>query len=214
MPMTSRKLHHALTCGFALAWACGPALAQYKVVNPDGSVSYTDRPPVTTNARITPVLRAGAQAPAGPQAALPAELRTVVQRHPVTLYTTAECGPCDSGRRQLQQRGVPYAERRIVNEDDAAALQRLVGGRTVPALTIGAQPLRGWSEADWGSYLDAAGYPRESKLPKGWPVAEATPLVERAAPTAVPAAAPAARPPAPAPAPAAEPPAPGTTIRF
>lgn len=212
--MTSRNLQRTLTCSLALAWACGPAMAQYKVVNPDGSVSYTDRPPVTSNVRITPLSRTGAQAPAGPDMALPSELRAAVQRHPVTLYTTAECGPCDSGRRQLQQRGVPYSEKRIVTEDDAAALQRLVGGRTVPALTIGAQPLRGWSEADWGSYLDAAGYPRESKLPKGWPVAEATPLVERAAASGAPAAAPAARPPAPAPAPVAAPPAPGTTIRF
>lgn len=212
--MTSRNLQRTLTCSLALAWACGPAMAQYKVVNPDGSVSYTDRPPVTSNVRITPLSRTGAPAPAGADMALPSELRAAVQRHPVTLYTTAECGPCDSGRRQLQQRGVPYSEKRIVTEDDAAALQRLVGGRTVPALTIGAQPLRGWSEADWGSYLDAAGYPRESKLPKGWPVAEATPLVERAAASGAPAAAPAARPPAPAPAPVAAPPAPGTTIRF
>ena len=38
----------------------------------------------------------------------------------------------------------------------------------MPALTIGAQPLRGLSEADWTAYLDAAGYPRESRLPRGW----------------------------------------------
>jgi hypothetical protein len=67
-----------------------------------------------------------------------------------------------------------------------------VGGRTVPSLTIGAQPLRGFNDSDWAGFLDAAGYPKESKLPRNWPVPVATPLVERAA-AATPAP---ARPPA------------------
>jgi glutaredoxin len=72
-----------------------------------------------------------------------------VQRHPVTLYTGESCAPCDEGRRLLQQRGVPYTERRIVSGDDAAALERLIGARTLPGLSIGRQPLRGYSEQDW-----------------------------------------------------------------
>jgi hypothetical protein len=52
----------------------------------------------------------------------------------------------------------------------------------VPSLTIGAQQLRGFSEADWVAYLDAAGYPRESKLPRNWQAPAATPLVERTPP--------------------------------
>ena len=65
-------------------------------------------------------------------------------------------------------------------DDDGQALQRLVGGRAVPSLTVGAQPLRGFNDADWGGYLDAAGYPRESKLPRSWPAPVVTPLVARA----------------------------------
>ena len=171
---------------------CTGAQAQYKVVLPDGSTTYTDRPPVASNARITALARSGSRS--GPvDVSLPAELRAAVQRYPVTLYTSTDCTPCDSGRRFLQQRGIPYSERRITTEDDAAALDRLVGGRTVPALTIGAQPLRGLSETDWASYLDVAGYPRDSKLPRGWQPPEPTALVERATPTAR-APAPAARP--------------------
>lgn len=190
-----------------------PAQAQYKVVLPDGSVTYTDRPPVASKARITSIARSGGRSGAV-DIALPAELRTPVQRYPVTLYTSTECAPCDTGRRLLQQRGVPYNERRITTEDDAAALERLVGGRTVPALTIGAQPLRGLSETDWSTYLDVAGYPRENKLPRGWQPPEATALVERNTPPAR------AQAPAPTPAPrAAEPaepaePQPSGTIRF
>ena len=184
--------------------------AQYKVVSPDGSTTYTDRPPVTSSARITALARSGSRS--GPvDVSLPAELRAAVQRYPVTLYTSTDCTPCDSGRRFLQQRGIPYSERRITTEDDAAALDRLVGGRTVPALTIGAQPLRGLSETDWASYLDVAGYPRDSKLPRGWQPAEATALVERATPTAR-APAPAAPPEPRVAEPAVAPPA--GTIRF
>lgn len=155
-----------------------PAVAQYKVVQPDGSVTYTDRPPIAANVRVTPMGR-HATAPAG-DVALPVELRQAAQRYPVTLYTAADCVPCDNGRKLLQQRGVPYIERSIGNEDDAQALERAVGGRTVPALTIGAQQLRGLAEGDWMAYLDAAGYPRESRLPRNWPVPVASTLTERA----------------------------------
>jgi hypothetical protein len=67
----------------------------------------------------------------------------------------------------------------IVSEDDAAALERAMGFRTLPALSIGKQALRGWSSDEWRAYLDAARYPRESQLPRGWQPAVAEPLVAR-----------------------------------
>jgi len=193
------------------------ALAQYKVIGADGSVTYTDRPPVNTSARITEIKHRG-EAAVDADASLPFELRQVATRFPVTLYTTADCPPCDAGRRLLQQRGVPYSERRVVSDADAAALERAVGGRTVPALTIGAQALRGLSETDWSAYLDAAGYPRESQLPANWQPPVPTALVQRAALPALPARPAAATPAAPA-APPAVPQdgaasAPASKIRF
>jgi glutaredoxin len=190
-----------------------PALAQYKVVRPDGSVTYTDRPPVDANARVTALSRSAAQqaalqAAAGGDVSLPLELRQPVSRYPVVLYTTVDCPPCDSGRKLLQQRGIPYTEKRVATEEDALALERAVGGRTVPALNVGPQPLRGYSENDWTAFLDAAGYPRESKLPRNWPVPAPTPLVEKATPAPARAAAPAPAPPPP------DPEQPATTIRF
>ena len=175
-----------------------PAWAQYKVVAPDGSVTYTDRPQADVRARVTTLGRNGAAQPA--DAALPADLRQVAQRYPVTLYTGNDCAPCESGRRLLLLRGVPYAEKRVASEDEAQLLERAVGGRTVPALTIGAQPLRGYSETDWTAYLDAAGYPRESKLPRNWPVAQAQPMIDKSAaakPAALPGPQAAAPPDAP-----------------
>ena len=193
----------------AVAGLALPAAAQYKVVGPDGRVTYTDRPPADAAARVTPLGRDTAIT-AAPQDPLPPELRQVATRFPVTLYVAADCVPCDAGRQLLQQRGVPFSEKLVVSDEDAAALERLTGGRTVPSLTIGAQVLRGLAQAEWASYLDLAGYPRESRLPKGWQAPPAAPLVARSAPrpAAVPASAPAR------PAPPVEPPTAPGGIRF
>jgi glutaredoxin len=196
-----------------LAWLCwaplvaliavAPAQAQYKVVGPDGKITYTDRPPATAGGKVTSI---GSRGTAGGtvDVALPLELRQPAARYPVTLYTmTGACSPCDAARQLLRQRGVPYAEKQVQSADDAAALERLVGSRDVPALAIGTQMMRGLAPEVWGSYLDAAGYPRESRLPASYQYAAATPIVERRevkAPAAE-ASAPAAEAPA-APAPA------------
>ncbi len=203
------------------AWAVCvlPAAAQYKIVSPDGSVTYTDRPPADTSLNVTPLNRTSGARAAATQVTpnLPVELRQLAQRYPVTIYTAAECSACDAGRQWLGQRGVPYRERLIATEQDAQMLNSLVGGRSVPALTIGAQPVRGFSETDWQAYLDAAGYPRESKLPRGWQPPAATPLAEatpRPVASAASAPAPARRAaPSRTPAPAADP-APEGGLRF
>lgn len=195
----------------SLALAGMPAMALYKVVGPDGKVTYTDRPPVETGSKVVPFGAGGQAAAAADNASLPLELRQVASRYPVTLYTSADCAPCDAARTLLQQRGIPYTEKRVQTDEDVVALERLTGGRTVPGATIGAQQLRGLNAADWSSYLDAAGYPRESRLPKGWQPPAVTPVVAAKEPTPAP---PPRRPAAPAPAPAEEAaPAPGT-IKF
>jgi glutaredoxin len=175
-----------------------PAAAQYKVVNADGSITYTDRPPVAAaNVRITQMGPGGAAPASNVEAALPPELQQVVRRYPVALYTTNECATCERAREYLQRRGIPYRERQALNADDVQALERLVGSRAVPSLTVGPQPLVGYDVNQWAEYLDAAGYPRESKLPRGWQPPAPTPLTERppAPPAAPPAAAPGEPPP-------------------
>ena len=155
-----------------------PALAQYKVVGPDGRVTYTDRPPLAASgAQVTALRRNGGAAIAG--AELPLELRQAAARFPVALYTSAECAPCDNGRRLLQARGVPYTEYGVSDNPDLAALERLSDGRTVPTLTVGKQVLRGFSASEWQSTLDLATYPRESRLPAGYTQPSTTPLTQR-----------------------------------
>ncbi len=181
-----------------------PAHALYKVVGPDGKVSYTDRPPIASNDKISTVKPSGVTtAVDNPSTSLPAALRQVATKFPVVLYvTTPECEPCNAGRSFLRQRGIPYVERSVTTTEDSEAFKRIAGANDVPTLTIGSQVLRGYSASEWVQYLDAAGYPPTSTLPTGYKHAEATPLVPPRTVTQAPAARPVATP-APAAAPAA-----------
>ncbi len=163
--------------GVALLLAAAPAHALFKVVGPDGRITYTDRPPANAG-KVSAFTSGGAPAP---DPTLPVELRTVAARWPVTLFTSPDCGPCDEARRLLRVRGVPHTERTVMNDMDREAWQRVVGGVESPAVTIGSQSLRGLDATRWHEYLDAAGYPRSSKLPPAWQFPAALPLVTRSA---------------------------------
>ena len=185
--------------------AAVPAHAQYKVIGADGKVTYTDRPPAQNDGKVT-ALGARGTSPVAADATLPLELRQPVTRYPVTLYTvTGACEPCQSARTLLRQRGVPFAEKQVQSPEDSEALERISGGRDAPTLSIGAQTLRGYAPEVWTSYLDAAAYPRESRLPARYTYPAATPIIERrdagvTRPAAAASTAPAPVPTAPAPA--------------
>ncbi|MBL0731022.1 glutaredoxin family protein [Piscinibacter sp. HJYY11] len=204
---------HTLAASAAAAALFGalPAHALYKVVGPDGKVTYTDRPDVSTDRKVQPVNARGGGA--ANDVSLPYEVRQAALRYPVVIYVAPDCPPCEEGRQFLRGRGIPASEKLVSTPEDGQALQRLTGGNTLPVLTVGAQVVRGWQREQWASYIDAAGYPKDSKLPANFPQGKPEPLTEaRQAPVAPPTA------PRPAPAPAAEPapapaPAPGT-IRF
>lgn len=205
LPVRHRLIQATIAAAASLALT--PAFALYKVVGPDGKITYTDRPPTAAEGRVSPLNgRAAGGADSAP--ALPVELREAASRYPVTLYTLANgCEPCEAARALLRQRGVPYAERQVVTPEDSDAFVKLTGGRDAPVLAIGAQQLKGLTPDTWNSYLDSAGYPKASKLPPGYAFASPQPLTERRE------AAPATGRAAPAAAPAEATPAPGT-IRF
>lgn len=168
----------------------------YKIVGPDGKVTFSDQPPLAASkAKVTAAGVDGARGIA--TASLPFELRKVADQYPVTLYTSEDCSPCSSARSMLTTRGIPFAEKLITNNQDSQALRRLSGDTSLPFLTIGSQQLKGFSDAEWTQFLDAAGYPKSSILPASYRQAPATPLVT-VAPAAAPKATTAARPTAPA----------------
>lgn len=195
MKIAYRPQHMALLAAAALALlpALAPAQAIYRIVGPDGRVTFSDKPPASNEKATT--LGPGGRSPLATGAAeLPFELRAAMNRYPVTLYTSENCEPCNAARNLLNRRGVPHTERTITTTQDIDALRRMGMEATVPLATIGGQRLRGYSEDEWSNYLNAAGYPTTSRLPSSYRNPPASPL---APPEVAPAP---ARAPTPAPA--------------
>jgi glutaredoxin len=149
----------------------------FRIVGPDGRITFSDKAPLETTARAanpsalpTPV--AGAN-----NSSLPYELRQAAARYPVTLYTGPNCTPCGSGRAFLSGRGIPFTEKTVTSNEDIEALRRIAGAPSLPFLTIGGQQLKGYSETEWGQFLDAAAYPKTSQLPASYSRPPAAALV-------------------------------------
>ncbi|MES3000167.1 MAG: glutaredoxin family protein [Pseudomonadota bacterium] len=182
----------------ALAGAGSDANAQqiYRIVGPDGRVTFSDKPPADGSGSKGKSLSLSA---ATEVASFPFELRQAATRYPVTLYTSGECAPCNAGRAMLVNRGIPFSERTVGGADDIEALKRISGGTTtLPIVTIGGQQLKGYSDSEWGQYLDAAGYPHTSQLPTTYARGLPQPIVAASDPALARPAAPAAAARAPA----------------
>ena len=164
---------------FAGATTLISAQPVYRIVGPDGKVTFSDKPPSEPKAKLaTP---AGTSGGGIASSSLPFELRQVAQKYPVTLYTGENCGPCQSARSMLITRGVPFSEKTVSTIEDSQALQRLSSDNSLPFATIGGQQLKGFSDAEWTQFLNAAGYPSASVLPSSYRQPAATNLVTVAA---------------------------------
>lgn len=173
--MTSKSIQ-VFTVTAILASASILCHAQvFRIVGPDGKVTFSDKPPVETNAKVSAA--SGASGSGTATVLLPFELRQVAQKYPVTLYVSENCGPCQSARSMLVSRGIPFAEKSVVTPEDSQTLQRLSGENTLPFATIGGQHLKGFSDSEYTQFLNAAGYPATSVLPANYRQAAATPLV-------------------------------------
>ena len=146
-----------------LLLATASAQAQlYKWVAPDGTVSYSDTPPP---ANATQVERKNiGKAPSTSD--MPFDLATATKGNPVTLYTMAQCQACDSARKTLNDRGVPFTEKTVSSNEDVEQVKRLSGANQLPFVTIGRNKLSGFEPGQWTNALTAAGYPTSNKLPK------------------------------------------------
>jgi hypothetical protein len=141
----------------------GPALAQttvYRWVDSEGRVHFTDQPPSEAHRDLTQRRIGGTVSGADTRPAPSANLAAVVQRFPVVLYTSAECGePCRVAREMLLKRGIPFSERSVQSGPEVAdELIKRAGGLYVPAMGVGPNTLRGFEESAWRTVLDTAGY--------------------------------------------------------
>ncbi len=201
------KATRVLTACAVLILATAGAQAQqvYRIVGPDGRITFSDKPPADASARVAATPAPAVGQPGGAAGQLPFALRQVANRYPVTLYSGATCAPCTSARAYFNSRGIPFAERTVATNEDVEALQRVSGDTTLPFITVGSQQIKGFSDVELGQFLDAAGYPKTSQLPPNFrnpppaplvavqrpapPAPETPPPAAQAAPSAPPAAA-------------------------
>jgi glutaredoxin len=151
-----------------LALLClGTAGAQvYKWKDGQGVTHYSDQPPpASTPAKVKVEVKSFNT---GGTVELPAELAGVARDRPVTLYTTAQCEGCGSGRAMLMARGIPFREKTVNTAEDQAAFKQAGGANQLPFLLVGRARLAGYEQSAWDSLLNDAGYPAEKKLPPNY----------------------------------------------
>jgi len=144
-----------LVAGFAHA-------QQYRWVDKDGRVQYTDAPPpawAKDVRRSNPTIAAPAPPP------LPFELARLQKDFPVTLYTSPDCTEgCELARGALNKRGVPFKEVQVWNSESGEELKRVAGAVEVPTLLVGRSAHSGFEQGAFDELLDSAGYPKAGVL--------------------------------------------------
>lgn len=139
------------------ALAAGTAMAQqYRWVDENGRVHYTDTPPPPT-ARDTQKKNLKGNA-VGAQENF--ELSQAIKSSPVTLYSHPDCKElCQMARDVLNKRGIPFTEVSATDEAKLNELRRVSGALKVPVLLVGRQVETSPSAAAYNQALDLAGYP-------------------------------------------------------
>ena len=163
---------------FILLMSAASVQAQlYKSTGPDGKVTYSDTPPAAGKVTQQKTVAGGGDSSNGGDG-LPYELALAIKNHPVTLYSSEKCIPCDDGRKMLNERGIPFNEKTVKSNEDIAALRKITKDDQLPVLTVGGNKESGFLAAAWGAALTAAGYPESNRLPKTYrnaaPVAAAS----------------------------------------
>jgi glutaredoxin len=172
----------------SFAW---PTQAQqlYRWTDDQGRTHVTDTPP-PPSAKGVQKPKSAVGAAAQPQ--MPYELAAAQRDFPVVLYTSPPCkAACDQARSALNQRGVPFKEVLVYDEESHEQLKKVAGGsEEVPVLTVGRSVQKGFSQESYDALLDSARYPRAGMLPARSQPAPKTPD-DYVAPDSRPAVAPA-----------------------
>jgi len=141
----------------ALSAAQLVAAQQYRWVDENGRVHYTDTPPPATAKDVQKKRMTGNAV--GSQGSY--GLAEAIKNSPVTLYSHPDCKDlCQMARDVLNGRGVPFAEISATDPAKIEQLRRVSGGERVPVLVVGGQVETAVSAAAYHQALDLAGYPK------------------------------------------------------
>ncbi len=164
--MSRRRLLAVVIAVLSLALLPGGAPAEmYKWTDRDGNLHVTDYPPPggggkamdLDSIRINRMEsraadRAAAEAAPpgnGPRPPSPSADVSRGREYPgVEVYGTSWCPACRHARAFFRSAGIPFADYDVEKDKDARArMDRLGGGSGVPAIVIGGQVTRGFSQA-------------------------------------------------------------------
>ena len=144
--------------------AASVSAQQYRWVDENGRVHYTDTPPPPSAKNAQKKNLKGNEL--GQQQSY--ELTQAIRNAPVTLYTFTECkDPCQMARDVLNKRGVPFREKLVANQQMLDELKQVSGGLSVPVLVVGSQVEKNASPEAFNQALDIAGYPRAGVVKPG-----------------------------------------------
>jgi glutaredoxin len=139
-----------------------PAHAQYRWVDKNGKVQFTDAPPP---AGAKDVRKSSAPASDGAAPQVSFDLAKAQKDFPVVLYTSPNCKEgCDAVRNALNKRGVPFKEVQVYDQESNDELKKLSGAQEVPTLLVGRSVQRGFEQEALDGLLDSAGYPKTGVL--------------------------------------------------
>lgn len=171
--LSGNDMKTKLSLFLSLALLASSSQAQlYKWVDASGRVTYSDMPPPPTAKQAQKKSSIGVTED---EVALPYSISSVSGNHPVVLYTSADCAPCEDGRALLKKRGIPFSERTIATDKDLAAMKQAGGSGNVPYVTVGRNGISGFEAGSWNSALTAAGYPESNRLPANYRQPQAQP---------------------------------------
>ncbi len=183
----------SLTLLTALLAGAVSAQTVYRWVDSAGRVQYSDQPPPPDAKNVQEKNVQGSSIQNNDLSLASADAQ---KKNPVTLYVS-ECGEsCDAAKGYLNKRGIPHT---VVDPTRSAELNKKfredTGGTVIPVLKVGERRLTGWSEGNWASALDTAGYPKSAPFSKPKPLEDRAGLdAAKKAPTDAEKAAPANAP--------------------
>jgi len=156
------RMRRGLLLLLALLASQAALAQQYRWLDENGGVHYTDTPP-------PPTAKSGERKKfkgnaVGSQTSY--ELEQALKTAPVTLYSHPDCKDlCQLAREVLNKRGVPFSEVSATDEAKLEQLRRVSGGTRVPVLVVGGQVETSVSADAYSQALDLAGYPKPGVAP-------------------------------------------------
>jgi glutaredoxin len=166
--------------------AAGQNQQVYRYVDKEGRVVYSDRGPPSDAKDVQAKRMRGnlIEDNVTPIAAQQAQ-----ERFPVTLYSFT-CGEvCTQAESLLNRRGVPFTTVNVETPEGAEQLNKMTGELRAPVLQVGDRTfVKGYSETQWNTALDDAGYPKAQPprrtAPSRAPTADSTAAAAAAAASA------------------------------